>query len=231
MALLKDNTTPRPGSEMRAYSRAERTSDLVLHVAALGIALGAVPVLIAVTLLWRRDAASVFGVSIYGLTLIAMLTASLLYNHAGRPHMTALFRRIDMSAIHLKIAGTYTPFALLTGAGSGLLAAVWSAALGAMAITLFRRNVSSGLAVLMCLCTGWAIIFGGWDILGALPRSVVALMLIGGVLYSVGTPFLLAWRLKFHNTIWHGFVVVASVVLYVAVLLCVAAPQVAPSIN
>ncbi len=214
------------GAERRAYSSAERASDFYVHIAALVIAMGAVPVLIAMTAIWRDDSYSVLGVSIYGIALIAMLTASLLYNHAGRPHLTGLLRRIDMSAIHLKIAGTYTPFALLTGAGSGLLTAVWSAAAAAMAVSLFLRNVPSGLSVAMCLATGWAVVMGGSDLLGTIPQHVAILMLVGGVLYSVGTLFLLSWRLKFHNTIWHGFVAVASIVFFVAVFLCAAAPGV-----
>jgi hemolysin III len=57
-----------------------------------------------------------------------------------------------------------------------------------------------------------------------LPGYVIALMLAGGVIYSLGTPFLLASRLRFHNTIWHGMVTAASAVFFVAVLLCAALP-------
>lgn len=210
----------------RAYTRAELATDMIVHLAALVLALSAVPVLITLTVIWRGDAAGIVGVSIYGGTLILMLTASLLYNHVGRPHLTDLFRRIDMSAIHLKIAGTYTPFALLSGTGSGLLAAVWSAAAGAAALILIKRRLPAGLAVVLCLGTGWAVVIGGWELLAALPVSVCILMLVGGLLYSVGTPFLLISRLRFHNTIWHGLVVAASIVFFVAVFLAAASTPV-----
>lgn len=210
--------------DRRPYSRAEFASDMFVHLAALVLALGAVPVLITLTAVWRGDAAGIAGVSIYGATLILMLTASLLYNHVGRPRWSALFRRLDMSAIHLKIAGTYTPFALLSGAGSGLLTVIWTAAAGAMALTLFVRSLPSGVAVGLCLALGWAVVVGGQDIIAALPMSAIVLMVVGGVLYSVGTPFLMVSRLPFHNTIWHGFVVAASIVFFVAIFLVAAAP-------
>lgn len=223
----RGNGPPAPITDTpRDYSRAELTSDMIVHLAALVLALGAVPVLITLTVVWRGDVAGVVGVSIYGATLIVMLTASLLYNHAGRPHLTELFRRLDMSAIHLKIAGTYTPFALLTGTSWGLLTAIWGASAGAAALTMLKRRLPTGLAVGMCLVTGWAVVIGGWDLMGALPLSVTVLMVVGGVLYSVGTPFLLASRLRFHNTIWHVLVVAASIVFFVAVFLCAAMPGV-----
>ena len=158
--------------DRRPYSRAEFASDMIVHLAALALAVGAVPVLITLTAVWRGDAAGIAGVSIYGATLILMLMASLLYNHVGRPRWSALFRRLDMSAIHLKIAGTYTPFALLSGAGSGLLTVIWTAAAGAMALTLFVRSLPSGVAVGLCLGLGWAVVIGGQDIIAALPISI-----------------------------------------------------------
>lgn len=215
---------PPVACDRRVYSRAERASDMIVHLAAIVLALAAVPVLITLTVIWRGDAAGIVGVSVYGGTLLLMLTASLLYNHLPAPHWTGFLRRLDMSAIHLKIAGTYTPFALLSGSGLGLLTAIWSAAAGATLVTMIRRHLPAGAAVLMCLCSGWVVVVGGRDLLGSLPLSATVLMLLGGLLYSVGTPFLLASRLRFHNTIWHVMVVAASIVFFVAVFLVAAAP-------
>lgn len=210
--------------DRRPYSRAEMASDMIVHLAAIVMALAAVPVLITLTVIWRGDFAGIVGVSVYGCTLLFMLTASLLYNHLPAPNWASFLRRLDMSAIHLKIAGTYTPFALLSGSGLGLLTAIWSAAAGATLVTLIRRHLPAGAAVLMCLCSGWVVVVGGRDMLGALPLSATILMLVGGLLYSVGTPFLLASRLRFHNTIWHAMVVAASIVFFVAVFLVAATP-------
>lgn len=222
--LEADQRPVPPVKTARPYSRGELASDVVVHVAGLILALAAVPVLITLTAVWRGDAAGITGVSIYGATLILMLLCSLLYNHVGRPHWTDLFRRLDHSAIHFKIAGTYTPFALFSGAGSGLLTAIWTAAAGATALSFILRDRSTLLGIGIGLGMGWAVLVGGQDVLARLPWSVVVLMIVGGTLYSAGTIFLALGRIRYHNTIWHGFVVIASIVFFVAVFLAAALP-------
>ncbi|MEM7711603.1 MAG: hypothetical protein AAF264_12820, partial [Pseudomonadota bacterium] len=81
----------------RPYDRAELFSDAVIHLMGLGLAVLSVPVLITLAAVWRGDLAGVFGVSIYGATLIAMLSASLAYNHIYRADLTEALRKIDMS--------------------------------------------------------------------------------------------------------------------------------------
>lgn len=211
------------GSQMphasRPYSRAELVSDAAVHLAALVLALGAVPVLITLTAIWHRSAPGIVGVSVYGGTLILMLTASYLYNHLPRPEWRRTLLRFDQSAIYLKIAGTYTPFALLAGAGLGMLVFIWVVAILATIGNFLVPRRPMGVGIAICLAMGWAVLIGGREMLALLSPSVVALMVIGGVLYSLGTLFLAFGKLRFHNTIWHGFVVVASIVFFVAVFL------------
>ena len=110
------------------FARAEYVSDAVVHVAGLAAVIGAVPVLIVLTALLRGDSASILGASVYGATFTLMILCSALYNMIPRPDWAWLLRRLDHSAIYLKIAGTYTPFALISGQGAGLVAALWGAA-------------------------------------------------------------------------------------------------------
>ncbi len=214
----------RPADTGRPYTRAEEASDIVVHLAGLVLALAAVPVLITLTAVWRGDAAGVTGVSVYGATLIAMLVCSLLYNHVGRPRWTDLLRRLDHSAIHFKIAGTYTPFALLSGAGNGFLTVIWAAAAGATALSFLLRERPARLGIGIGLAMGWTVLLGAQDLLARLPASVIVLMIVGGVLYSAGTVFLVASQVRYHNTIWHAFVVTASILFYIAIFLCAALP-------
>ncbi len=114
----------------RPYSRAERLADAAVHVTGLTVALMAVPVLITLAAVLRGDAAAILSTSIYGATLIAMLGASALYHMGHRHRLRGVYLRLDYSAIFLKIAGTYTPFILLSGAHAWpLLVGLWSAAL------------------------------------------------------------------------------------------------------
>jgi hemolysin III len=204
-------------TDARPYDRVELLSDAVVHLAGLLLAVVSVPVLITLAAVWRGDLAGIAGVSIYGATLITMLSASLAYNHIYRPDWSETLRKIDMSAIYLKIAGTVTPFALLSGTGAIFLAGMWTAALLAVFTVFVRRRRSSAFSIAIGLGMGWAVLFGGGEVIATTTWPVFGLMIAGGVLYSLGTPFLLLERMRFHNTIWHAFVVVASLVFYVAI--------------
>ncbi|HHX90848.1 MAG TPA: Hly-III family protein [Paracoccus sp.] len=204
------------------YNRAERISDAVIHVAGLSLVLMAVPVLIVATALARGDALAMTGVSIYGGALFAMIFCSALYNISQSMDWGAarewLFKRLDHSAIYVKIAGTYTPFTLLSGQGMALSAVLWGAALAGVALKLICPWRFRWLGLALYLAMGWAGVVAGQSLLAELPLAVVVLMVVGGGLYTGGVVFYLWERLPFHNTIWHGFVLAASLVFYAAVL-------------
>ncbi len=210
--------TPRPG-----YSRAERLSDAVIHVAGLAAAAAGVPVLVAVALALRVGPLAVAGTVVYGAALGLMILASALYHLVRRPGWSGVLRRLDHAAIYLKIAGTYTPFAALTGQGAGLLAAVWAGALVGAGLKAVDPGRFRWAALGLYLGLGWAGVVAGGGLMAALPPGAVALMLTGGVLYSLGVGFFLWERLPFHNTIWHLFVLAASAAFYAAVAVALAA--------
>ena len=203
----------------RVYSREELISDAAVHLVALISALAAVPVLITLTAIWHGTFTGIVGVTIYGICLITMLSASLAYNHVYHPDWKERLRRLDLSAIYLKIAGTVTPFALLSGAGATFLAAMWTAAVVATVTVFLRRRRSTAVSVGIALAMGWAVLLGGQGVIGSVSWPVLGLMVAGGVVYTLGTPFLLMERVRYHNTIWHAFVVTASVIYFVAVFL------------
>ncbi len=202
----------------RAYSRAEYVSDAVVHVAGLALALMAVPALIVVAALLRGDAPSVVGTSVYGAALILMLLASALYNMILRPDWSGILKRLDHSGIYIKIAGTYTPFTLISGQGVGLMAGLWGAALAGVILKVLAPHRFRWLGLALYLGMGWAGVIAGRALMAALPTPVIVLMITGGVLYTLGVIFYLWDRLPFHNTIWHVFVLVASLVFYAAVM-------------
>jgi hemolysin III len=209
------------GPAPRAYTRAEYVSDAVVHVAGLAFAVLAVPALIVTAALARGDAPALVGTSVYGAALILMLGCSALYNMLRRPDWAWLLKRLDHSAIYMKIAGTYTPFTLISGQGLALTAGLWGAALLGVALKVADpvRFRWPGLALYLGM--GWAGVLAGGALLAALPGPVVALMMLGGGLYTFGVVFYLWQRLPYHNTIWHVFVLAASVVFFVAVTVLV----------
>lgn len=208
-----------------AYSRAERASDAAIHLTGLVLVLGAVPVLIVTTALIRGDTAAIAGVSVYGAGLVLMIGASALYNISEGFGWGAarawILRRIDHAAIYLKIAATYTPFALITGQGLAVTAGVWMAALAGIVLKLVSPERLRWVALGLYLGMGWAGLIAGDGMLAALPTPVIALAATGGALYTLGVVFYVWERLPFHLTAWHGFVLAASLVFYAAVLTCV----------
>lgn len=199
------------------YTRSERVSDAVIHVAGLLIVLAAVPVLITRAAYVRGDLTGLLAVSIYGAALTAMIGASAVYNMVSHPGWSGLLKRIDHSAIYVKIAGTYTPFTLLSGHGFWLLAGLWGAAAAGVGLKLVAPDRFRPLALALYLGMGWAGIAAGGSFFATLSGPVVVLIVTGGVLYTVGVLFYLFERLPFHYTIWHALVLAASGVFYAAV--------------
>lgn len=201
------------------YTRAERISDAVIHVSGVVIVLIAVPTLITVTAFQRGDATALLAISVYGATLIAMILFSALYNMIASPGWGHVLKRLDHSAIYVKIAGTYTPFTLLSGQGLWLLGLLWGAALTGVGLKLAAPDRFRPFAIALYLGMGWAGLLAGGSFFATLSTPVIALIVTGGLLYTAGVVFYLTERLPYHYTIWHVFVLVASLVFYAAVTL------------
>lgn len=201
------------------YTRAELLSDATVHVAGVTAALVAAPVAVVYAALWIGDGPTVTATAVYGLSLLAMLSCSALYNMVHRPDWKDRLRRIDQSVIYLKIAGTYTPFAALAGSSAAVfLAGIWSAALAGAAMILFGSERLRRPSLVLYLAIGWAGLVAGQPLFAALSPEAVTLIVTGGCLYTLGVVFFLWERLPFHYTIWHVFVLAATAVVYAAVL-------------
>ena len=202
------------------YSRAERISDGVIHVAGFISAIIAASVLVTLTSVWSEEPNIVLGTVIYCITLIMMIGASAAYHMTPHPTWKPILRRVDHSAIYLKIAGTYTPFSLLAGAEMWMfLIGIWiAAAAGTILRTIFHGQFFNA-GLLLYLGMGWAGIVLAGDMLAALDPGTVRLMMVGGAVYTLGVAFFLWERLPFHNTIWHAFVLIATALFYAALLI------------
>ncbi len=200
-------------------SRAEDISDAVVHMAGLCFAVVAAPWLLFVTVRAHEDTWAITAVVIYGASLIMMILASAVYNGTRSDRWRPLFRRLDHSAIYLKIAASYTPLVAVSGGvGTGLLTALWAAALGGAGLKILSPDRLRWLGLTLYLGMGWAGLAAGQDLLAGMSPASQALVVIGGVLYTIGVPFFLWEGLRFQRAIWHGFVMVASVAIYAAIL-------------
>jgi hemolysin III len=158
---------------------------------------------------------------------VTMLALSAAYNMWPVSPAKWILRRFDHSAIYLLIAGTYMPFlaqmkSALVSAGLG--AGVWLSAVIGMALKLALPGRFDRLAVVLCLLLGWSGVIVYDSLASALPSASLWLLAIGGILYSVGALFHICRGLRFHNAIWHGFVLIAASCHYSAVLACLLWP-------
>lgn len=202
------------------YTLGERLADGTIHV--IGVAASVIALIVLLVIGIRNETAlMVAGLAIYGLALVATFGCSAGYHLVVRPKVKEIMRRFDHAAIFLMIAGTYTPFVLLKmndAWGLGLLAVVWSMAAIGIAIKLFFPRFLDGLSTALYLVQGWAVLAAWEPLHAALPAGVLTLLMIGGVLYTVGVVFHLWNRLPYQNAIWHGFVLSAASCHYAAVI-------------
>ena len=199
------------------YSRAERLSDAVVHVSGIAVALVAAPILVTLAIVLHGRPSAILATLVYGVALVAMLVCSALYNMAQHAGRRRVFRHFDHTAILCKIAATYTPFMLMPGGqGTWLLVALWTTAIIGAAFRLYAPDAKV-IAVALGLGMGWAGLFAGAAFFAGLSTPVIVLIVTGGSLYTVGAGFFLFDRLPFHYTIWHIFVLAASMVFYAAV--------------
>src|SRR6266567_6921749 len=209
-----------PGQISWDYDRAEIIADAVVH--AIGVCLGLIGVTI-VMIAVNIERIEIAPITVYVIGLVTMLALSAAYNMWPVSPAKWVLRRFDHSAIYLLIAGTYTPFLaqmknVLASAGLGV--GVWVSAAIGMALKLALPGRFDRLAVVLCLLLGWSGVIAYDSLASALPSASLWLLAIGGILYSLGTLFHV-WRgLRFHNAIWHGFVLLAASCHYSAVLAC-----------
>jgi hemolysin III len=201
------------------YDRAELIADGIVHAA--GVLFGLTGVLAIVAIALGRKGQGATPVLIYGVGLLAMLGISALYNMWPVSRLKWLLRRFDHSAIYLLIAGTYTPF--LAQMKSGLLAVglgigMWASAAFGIALKLLLPGRFDAVSIGLYLALGWIGVVAYDSFTAAIPPASVHLLWLGGALYSVGIVFHAWERLRFQNAIWHGFVLVAAMCHYVAVL-------------
>jgi hemolysin III len=158
---------------------------------------------------------------IYGVTLVILYTTSTLYHSTWRPQSKPLQRTLDHIAIFLLIAGTYTPFVLITLHGPWgwtLFAITWTlATLGVIFELTPLKRFRAGMVTLY-IAMGWVGLIAIKPLAAALPSAGLWLLFGGGAFYTFGVVFYQMHRLRYHHAVWHLFVLAGSVSQFFAVL-------------
>ncbi|MEM9013323.1 MAG: hemolysin III family protein [Pseudomonadota bacterium] len=214
MTLVCGNTRP----DFPAYSDREVVADAIVH--AVGVALG-----LAAGISLIRDAALVHSGTalgatvVYAVGLVAMLVASALYNLTHPSCFKLQLRRFDHSAIFLKIAGTYTPVALVMIGGSHgweLLVAVWVLAFAGVAAKLWLPMRWEAASLGLYVALGWSVLLCSKSFLAGTPPTTMLWIAAGGLTYTIGVVFHVWRSLPYQNAIWHAFVLAGSGFIFMA---------------
>ena len=199
--------------------RGERLNSISHLVGACIAAAGLVVLVVAASL--QGDPWKIVSFSVYGTTLLVLYLFSTLY-HSLRGSAKDVFRRLDHGAIYVLIAGTYTPFTLVTlrgGWGWSLFGVIWGLAALGIVLDLFCRRAWRVLPLAVYVLMGWLVLLALKPLLQALPPGGLALLLAGGLFYTSGLVFYgMGSRWPRAHGIWHLFVIAGSVSHYFAVL-------------
>jgi len=170
------------------------------------------------------DAWHVVSFSIYGASLVLLYLASTLYHGIQNHRAKKIFKIIDHAAIFILIAGTYTPFTLVTMRGLRgwiLFGIIWGLAVAGIVYKVLFINRHVVISTIFYLAMGWMIVFSIRDLIANLPLNGVILLVSGGLSYTLGIVFYAGRDKLFHHAIWHLFVLGGSICHFFSILLYV----------
>jgi len=195
----------------------------ISHLVGAALALAGLVVLVVLASL-QGDPWKIVSFSIYGVSLFLLYTMSTLY-HSLRGRAKQIFMKLDHIAIYLLIAGSYTPFTLVTLRGAWgwtLFVIIWGLAIVGIVVDSRHQEGSRALQMVIYLLMGWLILVAMYPLIQSLPTGALALLVLGGVFYTSGMIFYaLDERMKHSHGIWHLFVLAGSVSHFLVMLLYV----------
>ncbi len=206
------------------YGRDESIEEEVVNASSHGIGtLFSIYALIILILhaIHQQDKYKLISSVIFGVALILTYSVSTLYHIIQEPHIKRLLKMCDHMTVYLLIAGTYTPFTLVTlyvNWGNSLFIITWGLAISGILFSYFCRGGYEVLSLIIYLFMGWIGLIAIEPLYHALPLSGFLWLLIGGILYTVGIIFYLWHSLKFNHMIMHFFILAGSVCHFVAIL-------------
>ena len=185
----------------------------ISHLVGAALALAGLVVLVWFASL-QGDPWKIVSFSIYGSSLFLLYAMSTLY-HSLRGRAKQIFQKLDHVAIYLLIAGSYTPFTLVTLRGAWgwtLFVIIWGLAIVGIVVDSRHKEGSRALQMVIYLLMGWLVLVAMYPLIQALPAGALALLVLGGVFYTSGIIFYaLDERMKHAHGIWHLFVLGGSV--------------------
>lgn len=201
------------------YTVGEEIANSITHGLGLLLAVAGCSVLV-VFAAQRGTAWHVVGVSIFGASLILLYAASTIYHAVTHRKAKRVLQFVDYSAIYILIAGSYTPFTLVTlrgGWGWTLFGAAWGLAIVGAVVEVTTRRRYKLLSLFFYLGMGWLLVVAVKPLFHSLDVRSLWLLLAGGLAYTGGSALYALGRFKYHHAIWHLLVLAGSICHFLAV--------------
>lgn len=199
-------------------SHREEVASLLTHAVGVIFGIGALAVMLVLA---DGSPVKVISAAVFGLSLVLLYGSSTLYHFFTDPRWKARFQTLDHICIYLLIAGSYTPFTLITLKGPwgwSLFGIVWAMAIGGVLMkTLWKGKKDHWFSTALYLLMGWLIILAIRPLWISLPTAGFVWLVAGGLAYTLGVIFFVWHRLPYNHAIWHLFVLAGSVCHVLAV--------------
>ena len=201
------------------FSRGEEIANFVSHTVGAGLSILAF-IILTIRASWVRDVGTIVSFMAFGFGLIVLYTMSSIYHGLKPGTAKMVFEIFDHSAIYILIAASYTPFLYLvvnSPMNKVILAIQWIVCFLGILFKAFFTGKFKLFSTLLYLIMGWMIVFAWNDLINNINRVSLIYLVLGGVLYSLGTIFY-SWKIcKFNHMIWHIFVILGSASHFFAV--------------
>lgn len=204
-----------------AYPPREELANSLTHGMGAGLSVAGLVVLVVFSSRFG-DAWHVVSTAIFGTTLVLLYTSSTLYHSFRGARIKQVLRKLDHAAIFLLIAGSYTPFVLVTLRGPwgwSLFGVVWGLALIGVVLKFWFAGRFRLVSTMIYLGMGWLVMVAIKPLMAALPSGGLTLLVAGGLCYTGGALFYLWKRLPYQHALWHLFVLGGSACHWTAVFL------------
>lgn len=201
------------------YHSIEEKLNIITH--GLGLILSIIALIVLVIHAAENgNPTQLVSVIIFGSSLILLYSASTLYHYSQKPEMRRKLNILDHASIYILIAGTYTPFTLITLKGTlgiSIFAIAWSIALFGVLFKLFYTGRYDKISTIAYVAMGWIIIFAIKPLVANLPLQGLYWLFGGGLFYTIGAVFYSIKKLKYNHAIFHVFVLLGSFSHFMAI--------------
>ena len=209
--------------KLKKYSLGEELMSAITHGIGAGLSITALVLCIIAGA--RHGAINVISGIIYGISLIILYTMSTLY-HSFKPNLAKkVFRVFDHCCIFLLIAGTYTPFTLITLNGINgwiIFTVIWACAILGIVFNSINLEKFKKISFILYLIMGWTVLVDIKSLIANLDPTGLKLLVVGGITYTLGAlVYLVGHKVKYMHSIWHFFVLTASVLHFFCIFLYV----------